>query len=114
MASRTKVRVKVVDGVAVIAIQGHLTRDAVQVLEQAFAAASKTGTGKILLTFRAEDELKSAGIAVLAVQITESQARGETVRIAHPSAHARWTFELMGVSQDVALFPSVEAALAGF
>ena len=114
MARNLKAAVDLAAGVAVVAIEGEVSSSSGPILEQAMEAAAETGSRKMLLAFRDQDELASSAIAVLVHLIVGCQGRGIAVRIAHPSTHARWSLDVMGISKNVDVFPSSEAALEGF
>ena len=114
MEPQTRATVRTSGRVAVIDIEGDLTSSAQQAMKQAYQQASAMATKKILLAFREEDYLNSAAISIIIDLITESRKREEKVRIAHPSAHFRKIFELVGVNLHAEVFSSAEAALKAF
>ncbi len=114
MAPKLKATVDLAADAAVVAIEGEVSAASRPILERALGQAAARGPRKVVLAFREQDELASSAVAALVHAIGDCQADGISVRIAHPSAHARWTLEIMGVTGNVEVFPSTEDALAGF
>ena len=114
MDQQTKVSLRPQDAVALICIEGDLTSLSDDALDSAYREAIEKGHQKILLTFREEDHLNSAGIGMLITLVTESQKRDVAVRIAHPSAHFRTVFNIVGLTQYVEVRESVEEGLRDF
>jgi len=114
MEQQTKVTVRQSGAVVVIDIEGDLTSFTNEPVEKAYQQASDQGDKKILLAFREKDYINSAGIAIIIDLVSESQKKGEQMRIAQPSDHFRKIFTLVGLTQHVEVFPSVEQALEGF
>ena len=114
MVQQTKAVVRLSDEVVVIDIEGDMTSASHAVIEQAYEEASGTGQKKILLTFREEDYINSAGIASIIKLVTESRKKEEVVRLATPSAHFRKLFGIVGLTQHVQVFSSAEEALEDF
>ena len=85
-----------------------MSRDADTVLTEAFAEAQSAA--KIVVSFSADCFLNSVGIAILLDLMLPLKDQGKDVRIVHPSVHFRRVFQMVGLSQDVPVFESEEAA----
>ena len=116
MESQTKVNVRPVDQVAVLEIEGDFTSSADTALEKAFEEAVQTHK-KLVLSFREQDSINSAGIALVIDMLSLSQNAHKgavTLRIAHPSDHFRKIFNMVGLSRYVPICASVEEALRDY
>ena len=100
------------DGTSIICLAGYLSSENAGALEDAFEQV--TAAERILLVFRENDFITSAGLAVLFDLILSAQERGKQVRIAQPAAHFRKVFDIVGLSRDVEIFEGREPALAGW
>ena len=105
--------VQTVGDVAVITVEGDLTAFSHEPLEQSYRASS-SNHAKILISFREEDHINSAGIGVLIGLVMETRQKSQKMRFAHPSPHFRKIFDIVGLCRYVEIFASVEEALVGF
>ena len=116
MESETKVNVRPVDQVAVLEIEGDLTSSSNTAIEGAYEEAVRTHK-KLVLSFREQDFINSAGIALVIDMLSLSQNADQGVvalRIAHPSDHFRKIFNLVGLGRYVPICTSVEEALRDY
>ena len=108
------------DNVLVLHVEGYLSADAHTGMAVAFAAACKDAKAiadpdaQIVFAFRDGDYINSAGVGILIELVMEGKERSVAFRFAHPSAHFRKIFEIVGLTKYVDVFPSTEEALAGF
>ena len=100
------------EDIATIHLAGYLSSENAQSLDEAFAQVGEAP--KILLVFREQDMISSAGLAVLFDLILPLQEKGKQVRIAEPAAHFRKVFDIVGLSKDVDVFESEAQAVAGW
>ena len=101
--------------VTMIRIQGNISVDAEESLGKAYETACTSGAQRILLSFREEDYIDSAGIALVIHLAAEAKEQGQILRIAQPSRHFRRVFtDIMGLDKYVDIFSSEEAALQDF
>ena len=91
-----------------VRIGGYISNDAAEPLGTAFQQAS--GAPKILVIFDEKCFINSTGLAILFELILPLKDEGKDVRIVHPSAHFRKVFDIVGMSRDVPVFESEEAA----
>ncbi|MBT4500047.1 MAG: STAS domain-containing protein [Gemmatimonadetes bacterium] len=96
------------EGVAVINLAGYLSSEVAAPLEEAFGQIGDAD--KILLAFQEKDFINSAGLAVMFDLILPLKDQGKQFRIAHPAAHFRKVFDIVGMSKDADVFPSAEEA----
>lgn len=104
--------VESVNDTAVIRIEGDLTAAGAETLEATFAAATSAGAARILVAFRDADHINSAGIGILIGLVMECRKRNLAMGLAHPSAHFRRIFDIVGLSRYVDVHVSVDEALA--
>ena len=99
---------------SILGIKGDLTANTGRIVEEAYQQVSTSGAEKILLAFNGDNYINSAGIAVLITITAESREKGQTVRVTGLSEHFRKIFEMVGLTKYLTIFPTEEAALAGF
>lgn len=107
-----KAQVKHQEGVSVIQLAGYLSVEGAEVLEKALLQVA--GADKILLAFREETYLNSAGLVMLFDLIMPWLSRGKQFRIVHPSKHFRRVLQIMGLNRYAEIFEAEEQALAGW
>ena len=66
--------------------------------------------GKVLVAFAEDSFINSVGLAILLDLILPLKDQGKDIRIVHPSKHFRRVFDLVGLSKDVPVFGSEDAA----
>ena len=64
------------------------------------------------ISFAEDSFLNSVGIAILLDSILPLKDQGKEIRIVHPSKHFRRVFQIVGLSRDVPVYESEEAASA--
>ena len=100
--------------VAVLTIEGDLTAAAEVHVEESFAAALTAGAGRLVISFREDDHINSAGVGILIGLVMQARERGTPMRFAQPSSHFRRIFEIVGLTRYVDVFPGVDEALDQF
>ena len=109
MATTTPMAVAALEGnQATISITGYISTDADESLTAAFSEAQSAT--KILICFAEDSFLNSVGIAILLDLILPLKDEGKEIRIVHPSKHFRRVFDIVGLSRDVPVFESEDAA----
>lgn len=114
MNQNTEVHLRQVGDVVILDIVGDVTSFAEEKINQAYQHASQVGTRKILLNFKEYDYINSAGIAIIIGIVTESRRKGETVRLVEPSKHFQKIFDMIGLTQYIAIFDNEQEAISGF
>ena len=100
------------EGLAIIRLAGYLSSENADGLEEAFQEIDDAD--RVLLVFRENDFITSAGLAVLFDLILPAQEHGTQLRVVQPAAHFRKVFDIVGLSQDVEVFETEEQAVAGW
>ena len=111
MEDRIKTAVENMGGITVIKIEGDLTAAAQEQLDADYATATASGASRIVIAFRETDHINSAGIGVLIGLVMECRQKDQVMRFAHPSAHFRRIFDIVGLSRYVGVFSTFEEAL---
>ena len=100
------------EDLGIIRLAGYLSSGNADGLEEAFQGIGDAD--RVLLVFRENDFITSAGLAVLFDLILPAQEQGKQVRIVQPAAHFRKVFDIVGLSQDVEVFETEEQAVSGW
>ena len=100
------------EGISIIRLAGYLSSENAGELEEAFERIGDAE--KVLLVFREQDMISSAGLAVLFDLIFPLKEQGKEFRIVQPSKHFRKVFDIIGLSKDVEVFETEEPAVAGW
>ena len=111
--SELTAQVEYQEGISIIRLAGYLSSEHASPLEDAFQQIGDAE--KVLLVFREQDMISSAGLAVLFDLILPlKEEQGTQFRIVQPSRHFRKIFDIIGLSQDVEVFEVEEQAVAGW
>lgn len=97
---------------AVIHLAGDVTMFAETALKNAYRTASKNNCSNIIIHFRENDYINSAGIAVLISIVGEVKKRKQRLLLAMPSTHFQKIFRMVGLNQYADIFPSLDEATA--
>ena len=100
------------EGISIIRLAGYLSSEHASPLEDAFQQIGDAE--KVLLVFREQDMISSAGLAVLFDLILPAKEQGKEFHLVQPSRHFRKIFDIIGLSQDVEVFEVEEQAVAGW
>jgi len=103
-----------VNDVTVITILGDLNAAVQEQVDATYAAAIADGTSKIVIVFRAEDHINSAGIGLLIGLVMECRNGARAVHFVHPAEHFRKIFDIVGLSRYAPVFSTLDEALAHF
>ena len=113
--NQTRVSTQTDDKVTVIRVEGNVSTDAEEPIENAYGEVCASEARHILLSFREEDYIDSAGIALIIHLASEARDRDQVLRIAQPSKHFQRVFtDIIGLDEYVDIFASEEEALKDF
>ncbi len=112
MGNDIQVNVRYQDEIAIIDLIGDVTSFAENAIMQAYREASDAGSGNILLNFRQNDYINSAGIAIIIGIVTETEKQSQQLLIAGLSEHFQKIFRMVGLTRYATIYPTEEAALA--
>jgi anti-anti-sigma factor len=99
------------DNVAIIHLMGDLTTLAERTVMTAYQQISQAGAKQIILNFRQDDYINTAGMAILFSMVTQAQQKDQQISIAMPTPHFQKIFEITGLSQFVTIYDNLETAL---
>ncbi|WP_322495938.1 STAS domain-containing protein [Chloroflexus sp.] len=102
------------DGVAIIDLIGDVTTFAEEKINGAYRQVTEKGDRFILLNFRQNDYINSAGIAILIGIVTEVNQNGQKLAVSGLSPHFQKIFRMVGLAQYAEIYQTEEDALSAF
>jgi len=102
------------DGVAIIDLVGDVTTFAEEKITSAYNQVSSEGAKQILLNFRQNDYINSAGIAILIGVVTEVNRHSQKLAVSGLSQHFQKIFRMVGLAQYAEIYQDEEEAVRGF
>ena len=112
MTDDIQVTVRFERGATIIDLAGDVTTFAEEAINQAYQDASSDGAHNIIVNFREDDYINSAGIAILIGIVTEARKRDQRLLMTGLSDHFQKIFRMVGLTQYADLYPTMEEALA--
>ena len=98
----------------VVAVSGEVTFSNVAELNRRLDAAFGGDTCDVVVDLSAVTFIDSSGLSALLTASKQARERGGAVALVLPGAEPPSIFRFRGVDRLLALYPSREAALAGF
>ena len=95
-----------------IVISGDVTAACEQDLMTAHESATDAGAKQVILDFTAMDYMNSGGIGMLVTLLVRGQRRQQQLAAVGLTDHYRQIFELTRLDEAIALFDTIDAALA--
>jgi anti-anti-sigma factor len=102
------------NGVSILDLVGDVTTFAEEKINSAYAQVTDQGAKQILLNFRQNDYINSAGIAILIGVVTEVNRNGQRLAVSGLSQHFQRIFRMVGLSQYIDIYQDEGEALRGF
>nr|WP_240695647.1 STAS domain-containing protein [Candidatus Chloroploca sp. Khr17] len=102
------------DGVAIIDLVGDVTTFAEEKINSAYREVTRRNAQHILLNFRQNDYINSAGIAILIGIVTEVNRHQQKLAVSGLSPHFQKIFRMVGLAQYAEIYADEEKALEGF
>ena len=102
------------DGVAIIDLVGDVTTFAEEKINSAYAQLTNQGARHILLNFRQNDYINSAGIAILIGIVTEVNRNNQKLAVSGLSQHFQKIFRMVGLAQYADIYQDEDEAIKGF
>jgi anti-anti-sigma factor len=87
------------EGVAIIDLMGDVTTFAEEKINNAYREVTTQGTRYVLLNFRQNDYINSAGIAILIGIVTEVNRNSQKLAFSGLSQHFQKIFRMVGLAQ---------------
>ncbi len=106
-----KVSTRVIGNIAVIDLVGDVTTFAEAKINAAYQEMSQNGAQQILLNFRQNDYINSAGIAILIGIVTEVTRNDQKLAFSGLSPHFQKIFRMVGLSQYAKIYQDEQEAL---
>lgn len=101
------------DGVAIIDLFGDVTTFAEEKINGAYREVTNKGARFVLLNFRQNDYINSAGIAILIGIVTEVNRNSQKLAVSGLSQHFQKIFRMVGLAQYAEIYQDEDDALAG-
>jgi anti-anti-sigma factor len=102
------------DGVAIIDLIGDVTTFAEEKINSAYAQVTGQGARQILLNFRQNDYINSAGIAILIGVVTEVNRNNQKLAVSGLSQHFQKIFRMVGLAQYIDIYQDEDEAVKSF
>ena len=102
------------DGVAIIDLVGDVTTFAEEKINKAYAQVTGQGARHVLLNFRQNDYINSAGIAILIGIVTEVNRNSQKLAVSGLSQHFQKIFRMVGLAQYADIYQDEDEAIRGF
>jgi anti-anti-sigma factor len=99
------------DGVAVIDLIGDVTTFAETKVNKAYLEVTDQGAKQILLNFRQNDYINSAGIAILIGIVTEVNRNHQRLAVSGLSQHFQKIFRMVGLAQYAEMYQDEDEAI---
>lgn len=109
---QNEVATTVVNNALVLHFQGNVGTHSETFVRDAQAKAKTSGVSRLVLHFDPNTSVNGAGIAILTQLVLESEKNGMRVAMAGLSENFRKVFSIVGLSQMVAMYDTVEQACA--
>lgn len=102
------------EGVAIIDLVGDVTTFAEEKINNAYREVTNQGSRNVLLNFRQNDYINSAGIAILIGIVTEVNRNNQKLAVSGLSQHFQKIFRMVGLAQYAEIYQDEEEAIQGF
>jgi len=102
------------EGVAIIDLVGDVTTFAEEKINSAYREVTNKGARFVLLNFRQNDYINSAGIAILIGIVTEVNRNHQKLAVSGLSQHFQKIFRMVGLAQYAEIYQSEDDAIIGF
>jgi len=99
------------DGVAIIDLVGDVTTFAEEKINNAYAQVTNQGARYILMNFRQNDYINSAGIAILIGIVTEVNRSNQKLAVSGLSQHFQKIFRMVGLAQYAEIYQDEDEAI---
>ncbi|MBA3947428.1 MAG: STAS domain-containing protein [Herpetosiphonaceae bacterium] len=100
------------DGVTIIDLKGDVTTFADAKLNEAYRAATASGSQPLILNFARSNYINSAGIAILIRIVTDVNRTGQKLAMVGLNDHFQKIFRMVGLAQYADLYEDEDQAIA--
>jgi anti-anti-sigma factor len=105
------VQIRQRDNIVIIDLHGDVTTFAEEKINTAYQEVTEQDARYILLNFRENDYINSAGIAILIGIVTEVNRHNQKLAFSGLSAHFQKIFRMVGLGQYAEIYRNEEEAL---
>lgn len=102
------------ENVAIIDLMGDVTTFAEEKINSAYREVTNEGARNVLLNFRQNDYINSAGIAILIGIVTEVNRNNQKLAVSGLSQHFQKIFRMVGLAQYADIYQDEDEAVRGF
>jgi len=96
----------------ILHLAGDVTTFAESALNEAYRSGCDARCLNVILNFRENDYINSAGIAILIGIITQVKKRRQRMLIVMPGSHFQKIFRMVGLGQYADIFASLDEAVS--
>jgi len=111
MGKRIEVSSVHLKDVVIIGIQGDVTAETGEVIENAYKDYSVQDSHKILLEFDKDCYINSGGLASLIDIAAKARKKDQKIHACGLSEHFQKIFHMVGLSKCISIYPSKDSAL---
>ncbi|MCU0493990.1 MAG: STAS domain-containing protein [Chloroflexaceae bacterium] len=101
------------DGITILDLVGDVTTFAEEKINGAYREVTGQGAKNILLNFRQNDYINSAGIAILIGIVTEVNQNNQKLAVSGLSSHFQKIFRMVGLTQYASIYQDEDEAVQG-
>ncbi len=102
------------EGVSIIDLMGDVTTFAEEKINDAYRQVTEQGARTVLLNFRQNDYINSAGIAILIGIVTEVNRNNQKLAVSGLSQHFQKIFRMVGLAQYAEIYQDEDEAFQAF
>jgi anti-anti-sigma factor len=99
------------DGVSIIDLMGDVTTFAEEKINTAYREVTSEGSRSVLLNFRQNDYINSAGIAILIGIVTEVNRNNQKLAFSGLSQHFQKIFRMVGLAQYAEIYQTEDEGI---
>jgi anti-anti-sigma factor len=100
--------------IAIIDLMGDVTTFAEEKINAAYQEVTNQGASHVLLNFRQNDYINSAGIAILIGIVTEVNRHNQKLAFSGLSPHFQKIFRMVGLAQYAEIYQNEDDAFQNF
>lgn len=109
-----QIRTKMVDGVTVLYLKGHLDAHQVARFEKELVRVIRDNNFKILINGQELNYITSAGMGIIMGYIDEVREKGGDIKLCSLTERVHETFDLVGFTEIYDFIPNEQAAIEKF
>lgn len=99
------------DGIVIVDLMGDVTTFAEEKINNAYREVTSQGASQVVLNFRQNDYINSAGIAILIGIVTEVNRNNQKLAFSGLSQHFQKIFRMVGLAQYAEIYQTEDEAV---